>query len=171
MTNLVNHKMNQRGGCLNIKEADNWIFLLIFFIGLLPKKSFQLTIIKDYSNSLRTNNLLPVLGLCAPNASQLDSFHKSFSRSNGPQSRTETGPEFPFSLAPITGPSTEKEAKGQETTLDKFKLQNASPEVLQRLTVGSQDSWLPFNPYPPAASQGKVFARLESSGASSSDFQ
>ncbi|XP_038995425.1 protein CHROMATIN REMODELING 4-like isoform X2 [Hibiscus syriacus] len=114
----------------------------------------------NYSNSLPTNNLLPVLGLCAPNASQLDSFHQSFSRSNGWKSRAQTGPEFPFSLAPTTGPSTEKEAKGQETTMDKFKLQNALP-----------DSWLPFNLYPPAASQGKVFDRLESSGASSSDFQ
>ncbi|GMJ00626.1 chromatin remodeling 4, PICKLE RELATED 1 [Hibiscus trionum] len=124
-----------------------------------------------YNNSLPTNNLLPVLGLCAPNASQLDSFHKSFLRSNGRQSRAGAGPEFPFNLAPTTGPSTEKEANGQEATLDKFKLQDASSEVLQRLKIGSQDSWLPFNPYPPAASRGKVFDRLESSGASSSDFQ
>ncbi|KAL4312476.1 hypothetical protein GQ457_01G045740 [Hibiscus cannabinus] len=125
----------------------------------------------NYSNSLPTNNLLPVLGLCAPNASQLESFHKSFSRSNGRRSRAGTGPEFPFSLAPTTGPSTEKEAKGQETTLGKFKLQHASTEVLQHLKIGNQDSWLPFNPYLPAASQGKVFDQLESSGASSSDFQ
>ncbi|XP_039036890.1 protein CHROMATIN REMODELING 4-like isoform X3 [Hibiscus syriacus] len=124
----------------------------------------------SYNNSLPTNNL-PVLGLCAPNASQLDTFHKSFSRSNGRQSRAGSGPEFPFSLAPTTGPSTEKEAKGQEATLDKLKLQDASPEVLQCLKIGSQDSWLPYNPYPLPASQGKVFDRVESSGASSSGFQ
>ncbi|KAE8708508.1 Protein CHROMATIN REMODELING 4 [Hibiscus syriacus] len=135
---------------------------------ILPSNSYQGI---SYNNSLPTNNLLPVLGLCAPNASQLDTFHKSFLRSNGRQIRAGTGPEFPFSLAPTTGPSTVKEAKGQEATLEKFKLQDASPEVLHRLKIGSQDNWLPFNPYHPPASQGKDFGRLESSGASSSDFQ
>ncbi|XWS67399.1 hypothetical protein CRYUN_Cryun04dG0003700 [Craigia yunnanensis] len=125
----------------------------------------------SYTNSLPTNNLLPVLGLCAPNANRLDSYHRNFSRSNGRQSRPGTGPEFPFSLAPTTGPSTEKEAEGQETTVDKFKLQNTSPEVLQRLKNGNQDSWLPFSPYPPAVPQGKVSDQLESSGAGFSDFQ
>ncbi|MBA0717162.1 hypothetical protein Golax_004999 [Gossypium laxum] len=135
---------------------------------ILPSSNHQGT---SYNQSLPSNNLLPVLGLCAPNASQFDSFHKNFSRSNGRQSRPGTGPEFPFNLAPTTGASIEKEAKGQETTLDKFKLQDSPPEVLQRLKIGNQDSWLPFNPYPSASSQGKIFDRLESSGASSSDFQ
>lgn len=110
---------------------------------ILPSSNHQGT---SYNQSLPSNNLLPVLGLCAPNASQFDSFHKNFSRSNGRQSRPGTGPEFPFSLAPTTGASIEKEAKGQETTLDKFKLQDSPPEVLQRLKIGNQDSWLPFNP-------------------------
>ncbi|KAK6240336.1 hypothetical protein SCA6_005725 [Theobroma cacao] len=126
----------------------------------------------SYTSSLSTNNLLPVLGLCAPNANQLDSYHRNFSRSNGRQSRPGTGPEFPFSLAPSTGPSAEKEAKGQETTLDKFRLQDVSPEVLQqRLRNSNQDSWLPFSLYPPAVPQGKGSDRLESSGASFADFQ
>ncbi|XVF00483.1 hypothetical protein REPUB_Repub04eG0004900 [Reevesia pubescens] len=125
----------------------------------------------NHQGTSYTNNLLPVLGLCAPNANQLDSYHRNFSRSNGRQSRPGTGPEFPFSLAPTTGPSTEKEAKGQESTLDKFKLQDTSPEVLQRLKNGNQDGWLPFSPYSPAVLQGKVSERLESSGASFSDFQ
>ncbi|XWS40468.1 hypothetical protein CRYUN_Cryun18bG0142500 [Craigia yunnanensis] len=136
---------------------------------ILPSNNNQDT---SYTNSLPTINLMPVLGLCAPNANQLDSYPRNFSRSNGRQSRRGTGPEFPFSLAPTTGPSTEKEAKGQETALDKFKLQDASPEVLKQcLKNGNQDSWLPFIPYPPPAPQGKVFDRLESSGASFSDFQ
>ncbi|XVE94276.1 hypothetical protein REPUB_Repub01dG0267500 [Reevesia pubescens] len=136
--------------------------------GILPSNNHQGI---NYTSLLPTNNLLPVLGLCAPNANQLDSYHRNFSRSNGRQNRSGTGPEFPFSLAPTTVPSAEKDAKGQETTLDKFKLQDASAEVIQRLKNGNQDNWLPFSLYPPAVSQGKVFDRLESSGASFSDFQ
>ncbi|OMO92368.1 SNF2-related protein [Corchorus olitorius] len=136
---------------------------------ILPNNNHQGTSI---SNSLPTNNLLPVLGLCAPNANQLDSYHKSFSRSNGRQSRPGSGPEFPFSLGPSTGHSTEKEAKSQEPTLDKFKFQDASLEVLQqRLKNSSQDSWLPFSLFPPAIPQGKGSDRLDGSGASFADFQ
>ncbi|XWS55388.1 hypothetical protein CRYUN_Cryun10bG0170000 [Craigia yunnanensis] len=135
---------------------------------ILPSNNHQGT---SYTNSLPANNLLPVLGLCAPNANQLDLYHRNFSRSNGRQSRPGTGPEFPYSLSPTTEPSTEKEAKGQETTLDKFKFQDASPEVSQHLKNGNQDSWLPFSSYPPAVPQGTVFDRLESSGVNFSDFQ
>ncbi|XP_022725940.1 protein CHROMATIN REMODELING 4-like isoform X2 [Durio zibethinus] len=132
---------------------------------ILPSNNHQGT---SYTNSLPTDNLLPVLGLYAPNAKQLDLYHRNFSRSNGRQSRAGTGP---FSLATATGTSTEKEAKGQDTTLDKFRLQDTSPEVLQRLKNGNQENWLPFSLYPPAVPQGKVSDQLESSGASFSDFQ
>ncbi|XVF46045.1 hypothetical protein PTKIN_Ptkin02bG0256400 [Pterospermum kingtungense] len=135
---------------------------------ILPSNNHQGT---SYTNSLSANNLLPVLGLCAPNANQLDSYQRNSSRSTGRQSRPGTGPEFPFSLAPTAGPSTEKEAKGQETTLDKFKLQDVAPDVLQRFKTGKQDGWLPFSSYPPAVPQGKVSEKLESSGASFSEFQ
>ncbi|XP_022748758.1 protein CHROMATIN REMODELING 4-like isoform X2 [Durio zibethinus] len=134
---------------------------------ILTSNNHQCT---SYTNSLPSNNLLPVLGLFAPSANQSDSYHRNILRSNGKQSRPETGPEFPFSLAPTTGPLTEKEAKGQETTLDNFKLQDASSEVM-RLKNGNQDSWLPFSLYAPAVPQGKVFDRLESSGGSFSDFK
>lgn len=110
---------------------------------ILPSDNHQAT---NYTNLVPANNLLPVLGLCAPNANQLDSYRRNLSRSTGRHSRQGTGPEFPFSLAPTAGPSTEKEAKGQETTLDKFKLQDVSQEVLQCFKNGNQDSWLPFSP-------------------------
>ncbi|XP_022762611.1 protein CHROMATIN REMODELING 4-like isoform X2 [Durio zibethinus] len=134
---------------------------------ILPSNNHHGT---SYTNLLPTNNLLPVLGLCAPNASLLELRHRNFSKSNSRLSGPGTGPELPLSLTPTTGPSTDKEAKGQETTLDKFKFQDASPEVL-RLKNGNQDGWLPFSSYPPAVSLGKVFDRLESSGSSFSDFQ
>ncbi|XVE67563.1 hypothetical protein DITRI_Ditri08aG0170500 [Diplodiscus trichospermus] len=131
---------------------------------ILPSNNRQGT---TYAKSLPTKSLLPVLGLCAPNANQLDSYHRNFSRSNG---RAGTGPEL--GLASTSGPSTEKEAKGQEATLDKSKLQDALLEVLQRrLKNGNKDSGLPFSTYPPAVPQGKVFDQLESAAASFSDFQ
>ncbi|XVE67559.1 hypothetical protein DITRI_Ditri08aG0170200 [Diplodiscus trichospermus] len=131
---------------------------------ILPSNNHQGT---TYTNSLPTNSLLPVLGLCAPNANQLDSYHRNFSRSNG---RAGSGPEL--GLASTSGPSTEKEAKVQETTLDEFKLQDAPLEVLQRcIKDGNKYSGLPFRAYLPAVAQGKVFDQLESAAASFSDFQ
>lgn len=100
-----------------------------------------------YASSLPPNNLLPVLGLCAPNANQLESSQRKFSRSNGRHSRPATGPEFPFSLAPSSGNSIETEVKGQESTRDKQKLHDASNEVSQHsLRSNMPDSRLPFTP-------------------------
>jgi chromodomain-helicase-DNA-binding protein 4 len=99
------------------------------------------------ANLLLSNNLLPVLGLCAPNANQLDLLHKNSSRSKVRQSKPVTGPEFPFSLPPCSGTSIETAVKHQETTSDKPKLLDASAEVLQqRLKNNLSDGWHPFSP-------------------------
>lgn len=82
------------------------------------------------TNSAFTNNLLPVLGLCAPNANQMESSHKKFSRSNGRQSRPGAGPEFPFSLAPQSG-TIETEVNTESTT-NRMKLSDASQDVSQQ---------------------------------------
>ncbi|GLT98846.1 hypothetical protein SLE2022_163230 [Rubroshorea leprosula] len=117
------------------------------------------------------NNLLPVLGLCAPNAYQLDSSHRNFSRSNIRQSRAGTGPEFPFSLASSSGASIEREAKCQEN-MEKFKLPDTSPEILhKRLKSSNLDSWLPLKPYASALPQGKGSDYLGSSGATLAEFK
>ncbi|GKV17995.1 hypothetical protein SLEP1_g28434 [Rubroshorea leprosula] len=122
----------------------------------------------SYPNSPPTNNMLPVLGLCAPNASQLDSSRRNFLRPNVRQSRAGTGPEFPFSLASSSGASIERETKSQETTLDKFKLPDISQEILQQhLKSSNLDCWLPFNQYHSALPQGKG----SSSGATFAEFQ
>ncbi|XP_038691131.1 protein CHROMATIN REMODELING 4-like isoform X2 [Tripterygium wilfordii] len=121
-----------------------------------------------YARSLAPNNLLPVLGLCAPNASQLESSHRNALRMNGRQSRPATGPEFPFSLAPCGRSSFEPDMNKHEATLDKLKLQDSSSEVLRRRRSSITDSWHPLSQYPPAISQGKWPDR---SGSKFADFQ
>ncbi|XP_062012290.1 protein CHROMATIN REMODELING 4 isoform X1 [Rosa rugosa] len=126
---------------------------------LFPRHQHQGT---NMTHSMPPNNLLPVLGLCAPNASQIESSKKN-SRSNG--RRRGAGPEFPFSLAPHSGTLPETEANGDEA-----KLSDASAEASQRLKSSIPNGGLPFRPYPPAF-QGKGYDRPESSGATFSDFQ
>ena len=109
----------------------------------LPSHHYQGT---SYTN-LVANNLLPVLGLCAPNATQLESSHKNFSRSNGRQTRHGVGPEFPFCLAPCSGTSMEMDIKGHENASDKLRLLDASTDLpqLQRKN-NNPDNCSPFGP-------------------------
>lgn len=110
----------------------------------LPSHQFQSM---SYTNSVPTSNLLPVLGLCAPNANQTEPSYRTFSRSNGRQSKPGTGPEFPFSLAPCSGTSIETDVKCQDSTLDRAKKPDSSAEFLQqRLKNGIPDNCLPFAP-------------------------
>ncbi|XP_031278489.1 protein CHROMATIN REMODELING 4-like isoform X3 [Pistacia vera] len=134
-----------------------------------PSHHYQGT---GYTSTLPPNNLLPVLGLCAPNASQIES-HRNFSRSHGRHSKSATGPEFPFSLAPNSGTSIETEVKGREGTPDKTKLHDVSAEALQHRIRGSMpDNRLPFIPYPLPSSHGKISDRLESAAAAAfAEFQ
>lgn len=134
---------------------------------MLPDQHHQGT---GYTNSLPSNNLLPVLGLCAPNASPLESSHRNISRSNARQSRSGAGLEFPFSLAPNSGVSSEIEAQG--ITSDKLMSQDASAEILQqRLKNMNPNGCLPFIPYPPIVPQGRGSDCFESSGATFADLQ
>uniref|UniRef100_A0A6P4A959 protein CHROMATIN REMODELING 4 isoform X1 n=1 Tax=Ziziphus jujuba TaxID=326968 RepID=A0A6P4A959_ZIZJJ len=126
---------------------------------------------KSYTNSSLTNHLVPVLGLCAPHANQMESSHRKFSRSNGRNSRTGAGPEFPFSLAPQSASLSETEVKDLEMMQNRVKLSDVSTDISQQQLKNSiPDGCLPFNPYPSAV-QGKGFDHFESSGATSSDFQ
>ncbi|CAL1402457.1 unnamed protein product [Linum trigynum] len=102
-----------------------------------------------YTDYLPSDNLLPVLGLCAPNASQLESSRRNLSRSNGRHSKLGTRPEFPFTLPP-TGASME-----------------ADGGLSQFSKNGLPDGWLPF-PCPPSFPLGKM---AESSGSSFADFR
>lgn len=74
--------------------------------------------------------LLPVLGLCAPNAYQTESLHWNSARSYPRQSRA-SGPEFPFNLLPHPGTPIGTNLKElEQPTLDKFKFGDRSGEIL-----------------------------------------
>ncbi|KAG6691401.1 protein CHROMATIN REMODELING 4-like isoform X6 [Carya illinoinensis] len=132
----------------------------------LPSHHFQST---NYTSS--TSNLLPVLGLCAPNANQAELSYQSLSRSNGRQSKLGTGPEFPFSLAPCSRTSIEIDVKNQDSTLDKAEKPDASAEGSQQCFKTSiLDNCPLYFPCPPPV-QGKASERLETSGPTFSNFQ
>lgn len=100
----------------------------------------------NMTNSIATNNLLPVLGLCAPNANQIESSESNISKLNWRQSRHGTRQEFPFSLAPCTGTSMDAEVRSKETAAN-TKLSDASTENLQQGFRNSiPDNSLPFIP-------------------------
>ncbi|XP_028055461.1 protein CHROMATIN REMODELING 4 isoform X1 [Camellia sinensis] len=124
------------------------------------------------TNSVPSSNLLPVLGLCAPNANQMESSQRNISRSYSRQGKQVVRPEFPFRIAPCSGTSNEMDVKSHKTTSDKFELPDASAEAFpQRLKNGNRDSYLPFNLYPPGIPQGRVPDHLENPGSTFSDFQ
>lgn len=119
-------------------------------------------------SSVTANNLLPVLGLCAPNANQPNStgrYLKSYlnlPKSNCEQSKTGMGlSDFPFRLTANTSPVDER-----ETVVDNSKVPDTSAGVLHcHLKNTIQDSCLPFSPFPSATtSQGMFPDSLGSSG-------
>ncbi|KAF5733572.1 Chromatin remodeling complex subunit [Tripterygium wilfordii] len=165
---------NFRLGKLSKSKMGNHLDLPVNSLGHMSPDNLLLSYHHQgrvYTHSLPPSNLLPVLGLCAPNAPQLESSHRNFLRMNGRQSRPATGPDFPFSLAPCGGSSLEPEVKKHEATLDKLKFQDSSAEAMQRLRSSITDSWHPLSPYPPAISQGKEPDRSESSGSKFAAFQ
>ncbi|XP_045826847.1 protein CHROMATIN REMODELING 4 [Trifolium pratense] len=124
----------------------------------------------NMTNSMPSNNLLPVLGLCAPNANQIESSEGNTSKLNWRQNRYVARQEFPFSLAPCTGTSMDAEARIKEKTAN-TKLSDASTENLQQSFKNSiSDNFLPFLPFPPSM-QGKESDAFESTGARFSTFQ
>ncbi|XP_077244441.1 protein CHROMATIN REMODELING 4-like [Tasmannia lanceolata] len=140
---------------------------------LLPSHQFQTT---SSGASGSSNNLLPVLGLCAPTANQQESTSRNFQsflnlpRSNCEQ-RTSIGvSEFPFRIAPVAGPSIDKNFKGRETLADTPTLPETSLDILHRRLKKTIDAF-PFNPCPPTTSQGRCPGPLESSSAVMSAFQ
>ncbi|KAK6931911.1 hypothetical protein RJ641_001535 [Dillenia turbinata] len=124
-----------------------------------------------HTNSITSSNLLPVLGLCAPNANQLELTNRQFPKSNDRRRKQETGPEFPFCLAPCSGTSNEVEIRVQETILGKIQLPDSLGDTLHQRLKNSVPDKVPFNPYPSAVSQDKTFESLTNTGALLSDFR
>ncbi|KAM2904936.1 hypothetical protein COP2_004596 [Malus domestica] len=148
-----------------LKHKSSHLDLSVNSLDYMPPDIFLPSHQVPGTSSLRSNNLLPVLGLCAPNASQIGSSNKKFSRSNGRQKGAR--PEFPFSLDPRSGTVNETEVNG-----DDMKLSDAPAEVsrLKNKLINIPNGGFPFRPYPPPG-QGSGHDHPESSGASFSDFQ
>ncbi|XP_043687362.1 protein CHROMATIN REMODELING 4-like isoform X2 [Telopea speciosissima] len=131
----------------------------------------------SYSNSVPTSNLLPVLGLCAPNANQRDSIHSSLHsyslpRSNCGQSSVSLGfPEFPFHLAPGAGSSINMDIKDRESVADAYSLPDSCSDGSQCRAKSTIPDYFPFNPYPPATTQGRGPDPVSITDSSFSAFQ
>lgn len=76
---------------------------------------------------MQSRNLPPVLGLCAPNAKFMES-SRAASKSNK-KNKHGMGLEFPFNLAPFSGPGPgpDVDAKPHGTTDIKMSLPSFNP--------------------------------------------
>lgn len=83
-------------------------------------------------NLMPNNNLLPVLGLCAPNASRLEMSQRNYEKSFYRQSRQHSGPDFPFPVAPCSGALNEMGAEVHARVAGRHRLPDISPDVLQQ---------------------------------------
>ncbi|KAG5621844.1 hypothetical protein H5410_007062 [Solanum commersonii] len=113
--------------------------------------------------------LLPILGLCAPNAHQVEAPQRNLSRSNVRQHRHGLGLEFP-TIAPPPELSTEMVAKGFP---QRFRLPDLPLDPSQQPPKNSlPDSYLPFNPHPrPVMRERGSAGNLQNSCATSYDIQ
>lgn len=113
--------------------------------------------------------LLPILGLCAPNAHQVEAPQRNLSRSNVRQHRQGLGLEFP-TIAPPPELSTEMVAKGFP---QRFRLPDLPLDPSQQPPKNSlPDSYLPFNPHPrPVMRERGSAGNLQNSCATSYDIQ
>jgi len=99
----------------------------------------------NLANSVEPNPLLPVLGLCAPNACQPESSHRSLSKSHGRENRQANQLDFPVRLSTVSGTSAEKEVNAFEAGTGAFKLPDASLEFRrQHFSSSFPDKPIPF---------------------------
>ncbi|KAK4368281.1 hypothetical protein RND71_012073 [Anisodus tanguticus] len=124
----------------------------------------------SYINSVANKHLLPVLGLCAPNAHQVEAPQRNFSKSNNRQHRQGLGLEFP-TIAHPPELSTEMVAKGQESFRRRIRFPDLPLDPSQQPPKNSlPDSYLPFNPHRRSVMQERGSAgNLKNSGATLSD--
>ncbi|KAF5204706.1 Chromatin remodeling [Thalictrum thalictroides] len=119
------------------------------------------------------NNLLPVLGLCAPNANQLDSAnrkkHESENSAGPNTSQSRKGkriPDFPFRLDPGAGTSGDMDPKVHESGRDASNLLDTPSECPpNRFQSSILDSIFSFSSYPLTNTQGRSHNPFESSGS------
>lgn len=108
----------------------------------------------DISNSGTPHHLLPVLGLCAPNADQMNSYKGSVC---GPSTKEQKRASGELANKPLLTPavdhSSEQKHDGQPTPC-KPMFPGSSEETLRRRNNIIPDSYFPFQPIPPISGKG-----------------
>ncbi|KAD7478296.1 hypothetical protein E3N88_01432 [Mikania micrantha] len=105
----------------------------------------------NQTSKVHNRNLLPVLGLCAPNSKLMESCQKSASKSNKKNKHGVTL-EFPFHLAPCYGTLSDADAKPHETasirtSVPLFNLHVASESSGDGLPRSQEKMVLPKLPF------------------------
>ncbi|CAI9782237.1 unnamed protein product [Fraxinus pennsylvanica] len=131
--------------------------------------------LKGTSSMNSMYNLLPVLGLCAPNApnaNQLEPLHRKFSRPNKRQYKQGLGLEFPLP-ATCSSMLNDMTAKGNEAVSGRFKFPDiSSGSSLSQHKSDIPDNYLPLNPHHLDILRGKSSAEhLGNCGANFSGFR
>ncbi|KAL2494135.1 Protein CHROMATIN REMODELING 4 [Forsythia ovata] len=121
-------------------------------------------------------NLLPVLGLCAPNApnaNQLEPLQRKFSRPNKRQYKQGLGLEFPLPATTCSSMLNEITVKRNEAISGRFKFSDLSSGAsLSQHKSNIPDNYLPLNPHSLDILKGKgSLEHLGNSGATFSDFR
>ncbi|KAK1375721.1 Chromatin remodeling complex subunit [Heracleum sosnowskyi] len=86
----------------------------------------------SYTNSLPNNILLPVLGLCAPNANQMELSERNIYKSHSKQGGQGSKEGFPFDLGPSRETLNETDGKSLEHAPEKCEFPSTSLEAVQR---------------------------------------
>ncbi|KAF8700851.1 hypothetical protein HU200_034217 [Digitaria exilis] len=122
----------------------------------------------DAFNPGTPNHLLPVLGLCAPNADQVNSYKNSLS---GPSIKEHKKASGDVTNKPLSTAADHSSEHGNEplSASDKAIFPGASEEALRRLHNIIPDSYFPFSHIPPMS--GKGVDPVENSGHSVASFQ
>ncbi|CAL9096899.1 unnamed protein product [Musa acuminata var. zebrina] len=141
----------------------------------LPRNQLQST---NNAVSLPSNNLLPVLGLYAPNASQAGSSSRNFrsplrlsTSSNGQRRISSRNVECPLPAASCSRPPNDMNIELKEKSASTSILPEASGDSLHhKLKNMIPDGYFPF--YPPASTSGRPPLDIfETSSSSFTSFQ
>ncbi|XP_051128310.1 protein CHROMATIN REMODELING 4 isoform X2 [Andrographis paniculata] len=120
------------------------------------------------------NSLLPVIGLCAPNApKKMEQLQRKISRPHQRQLKQGLGFEFPLPASSTSALLSEMSTKQHEANLARHKLPDFVPGTSQLHPVsGVSDRNLPFPPHSLNILKGKGTAGHPGNGGSTfSDFQ
>ncbi|XP_006657726.1 protein CHROMATIN REMODELING 4 [Oryza brachyantha] len=107
----------------------------------------------DISNPGTPHHLLPVLGLCAPNADQMNSYKGSVCGPSTKEQKKASSELANKSLLTPADHSSEQKNDVQPTSC-KPMFPGSSEETLRRLNNIIPDSYFPFQPIPPIPGKG-----------------